>query len=113
MNSALSQRSVILVISPLDSLIVKQVSQHRNPGVSAAILPGNKDVDKGPSLDGQTIDSIYGQTLPAARGLIGGWSEKRGEGLGRVWRLLKGIRGMAQWNAIIEVGGGWTRRNLT
>ena len=35
--------------------------------------------------------SLAGQTLPVVRGLVGGWSEKRGEG--RVWRLLKGFCG--------------------
>ena len=46
MNSALSQHSVILVISPLDSLIVNQVNKLRSVGVSAAILSGKKGVDK-------------------------------------------------------------------
>ncbi len=41
-----SERSVVLVISPLVSLMVNQVSLLQSVGVSAAILSGNKGVDK-------------------------------------------------------------------
>jgi len=41
-----SQHSVVLVVSPLVSLMVNQVCQLQSAGVSAAILSGNKGVDK-------------------------------------------------------------------
>ena len=41
-----SQRSVVLVVSPLVALMVNQVSHLQSVGVSAAILSGNKGVDK-------------------------------------------------------------------
>ena len=55
MNSPSSQRSVILVISPLACLIVNQVSQLRSVGVSAAILSGNNAVDLDKRL--QAVDT--------------------------------------------------------
>ncbi len=45
MMSPLCQRSVVLVVSPLVSLMVNQVRQLRSDGVAAAILSGNSDVD--------------------------------------------------------------------
>ena len=46
MSAPPSERSVVLVISPLVSLMVYQVSHLHSVGVSAAILSGNKGVDK-------------------------------------------------------------------
>ena len=40
------ERSVVLVVSPLVSLMVDQVSSLQSRGVPAAILSGNKGVDK-------------------------------------------------------------------
>ena len=41
-TSSSSERSVVLVLSPLVSLMIDQVSGLRKRGVSAAILSGNK-----------------------------------------------------------------------
>ena len=44
-SQAVTQRSVVLVVSPLVSLMVNQVSQLQSVGVAAAILSGNTGVD--------------------------------------------------------------------
>ncbi len=43
MMSPLTNRSVVLVISPLVSLMINQVTQLRSDGVAAAILSGNSE----------------------------------------------------------------------
>ena len=45
-NAPPDQRSVVLVVSPLVSLMVDQVSALQSAGICAAILSGNKGVDK-------------------------------------------------------------------
>ncbi len=45
-SSLPSKRSVVLVLSPLVSLMVDQVTSLHDHGVSAGILSGNKGVDK-------------------------------------------------------------------
>ncbi len=58
-----SERSVVLVISPLVSLMVNQVSLLQSVGVPAAILSGNKGVDKKYQAVGSDISE--GKYIPS------------------------------------------------
>ncbi len=54
-----SERSVVLVISPLVSLMVNQVSLLQSVGVPAAILSGNKGVDKYQAVGSDISEGKY------------------------------------------------------
>ena len=58
-SAPLSRRSVVLVISPLVSLMINQVSYLQSVGVGAAILSGNTGVDK--QLQATPSDVVQGK----------------------------------------------------
>lgn len=59
MSAPPSQRSVVLVVSPLVSLMVDQVNNLRTVGVSAAIVSENTGVDK--QLQATPVDVLQGR----------------------------------------------------
>ena len=72
------QRSIVLVVSPLVSLMVDQVTYLQSAGVGAAILSGNKGVDKSLlATEGDVIAGKFCLLISAPEAVVSsdGWRE--------------------------------------
>ena len=73
-----STKSLVIVISPLRSLMIDQDTSLRKRGVSAAILSGHESIDKSLLATDSELDLQYSLVYSAPEAIIGSekWREK-------------------------------------